>query len=161
VSEPVLEVEVPGWRRLRLECLLLDVNGTLTQDGVLLAGVEPRLASLRGQLRVVLLSADTFGRLDAVAARLQVQRVRLQPGQPEAPQKARVVDEFGSQAVVAIGNGANDAQMLQSAALGIAVLGPEGLAVPAMLNADVLVGSIQDALDLLLNPKRLVASLRR
>ena len=50
--------------------------------------------------------------------------------------------------------------MLQEAALGIAVLGPEGLAAEALLAADVVVASIEDALDLLLRPHRLVATLR-
>jgi soluble P-type ATPase len=172
----VLQVEVTGWRVLRLERLVLDVNGTLTRDGAVLPGVEPRLAALRGVLHVSLLSADTFGRLDAIAAQLQVGARRVQPGQPEAPQKGQLVRELGAQSVVAIGNGANDAEMLAAAGLGIAVLGPEGLAAPALLgadlgpeglampalaHADILVASIEDALDLLLNPKRLTATLRR
>jgi hypothetical protein len=41
------------------------------------------------------------------------------------------------------------------------VLGPEGLAVSALIAADVLAASIDEALELLLNPKRLVATLRR
>ena len=54
-----------------------------------------------------------------------------------------------------------DAEMLATAAVGIAVLGPEGLAVRALASADLVVGSIEDALDLLLRPRRLVATLRR
>jgi hypothetical protein len=34
----MLTVDIPGWRSLELEVLLLDVNGTLTLDGELLAG---------------------------------------------------------------------------------------------------------------------------
>jgi len=60
-----------------------------------------------------------------------------------------------------VGNGANDVAMLQAAALGIAVLGPEGMAAAAIPAADVLVGSIHDALDLLSEPRRLIATLRR
>jgi P-type E1-E2 ATPase len=157
----MLEVDVPGWRKLQLEHLLLDVNGTLTRDGVLLPGVQSRVDGLRSMVQVRLLSADTFGRLDAIAGELGVEGQRLQPGEPEALQKGRVARELGSQRVVAIGNGANDAHMLKAAALGIAVLGPEGLAMAALVEADVLVASIEDALDLLSNPKRLVATLRR
>jgi len=51
--------------------------------------------------------------------------------------------------------------MLEAAALGIAVLGSEGMAVASLTAADVVVGSIQDALDILLNAQRLVATLRR
>jgi len=62
---------------------------------------------------------------------------------------------------VAVGNGANDAQMLEAAALGIAVLGKEGLAVDALGVADVVVPRIADALEQLLKTPRLVATLRR
>lgn len=157
----MLTLEVPGWRSLRLEHLVLDVNGTLTLDGRLLSGVAERLAALRPQLEAHLLSADTFGRLDAIGAELQVPTVRLRPGEPEAEQKARFVRALGADRVVAIGNGANDRAMLRVAALGIAVLGPEGLAREAGAAADLLAGSITAALDLLLEPRRLVATLRR
>ena len=157
----MLKVDVPGWRQLDLKHLLLDVNGTLSRDGVLLGGVEARVAELRSILQVVLLSADTFGRLDAIAAQLQVQAQRLRAGEPEAEQKGRAVRELGSNRVVAIGNGANDVAMLREAALSIAVLGPEGLSTHALREADVVTASIEDALDLPINPKRLVATLRR
>jgi len=62
--------------------------------------------------------------------------------------------------VVAIGNGVNDARMLRAAALGIAALGREGLATAALQAADVVVASIEDALDLVLQPERMAATLR-
>jgi soluble P-type ATPase len=50
--------------------------------------------------------------------------------------------------------------MLRQAALGIAVLGGEGLAAVCLAAAAVVVPSIESALDLLLYPRRLVATLR-
>jgi soluble P-type ATPase len=50
--------------------------------------------------------------------------------------------------------------MLSAAALGIAVLGPEGLAREAWEAADILTPDILAALDLLLHPQRLVATWR-
>jgi soluble P-type ATPase len=112
-------------------------------------------------LDVQLLSADTFGRLDNIAAQLGVRAKRLEAGRPEAAQKAAVVRQLGGERVVAIGNGANDADMLGETALGIGVVGPEGLAAGALAAADVVAPSINDALGLLRNPKRLIATLRR
>ena len=159
----MLTVDIPGWRSLQLELLLLDVNGTLTLDGDLLAEVDAGLKALIqvGMLDVQLVSADTFGHLDNIAAQLGVRAKRLEAGRPEAAQKADVVRQLGAERVVAIGNGANDADMLREAALGIAVVGPEGLAGGALAAADVVVVSINDALGLLRNPKRLIATLRR
>ena len=85
---------------------------------------------------------------------------RVKAGQ-EQEQKAALINQLGSEHVVAIGNGANDTDMLKAAAIGIAVLGPEGLCAETLLAADVVVTSITDALDLLLVPKRLIATLRR
>ena len=155
-----LTLDVPGWATLELAHLVLDVNGTIALDGMLIAGVGDRLVGLQRQVAVHLVSADTRGRLDAIAAELGLQARRLTLGL-EAEQKARFVQDLGAAQVVAVGNGANDVAMLRAAALGIAVLGPEGMAAAALTAADVLVASIHDALDLLTQPRRLVATLRR
>ncbi|MDW8291015.1 MAG: hypothetical protein RMM06_09835 [Armatimonadota bacterium] len=62
--------------------------------------------------------------------------------------------------VVALGKGRNDRRMLAKSTLGIAVLGAEGLATEAIQAAHVVVPDICSALDLLLHPLRLVATLR-
>jgi P-type E1-E2 ATPase len=165
----MLTVEIPGYGQLALEHLVLDLNGTLALDGEVLPGVAERLAALSSHLPVHLLTADTRGRGAATAAALGISLHRLAPGfvvsaQPngdEASQKRAFVESLGAERVAAIGNGANDAEMLAVAALGVAVLGPEGLARAAWQNADLIVPDINAALDLLLHPQRLIATLRR
>ncbi len=156
----MIEIEIPNWKTLRLEHLVLDINGTLTLDGVLIAGVDVRLKQLADQIHIVLLSADTLGTAQMVADQLGVELHRLNQQYTGAEQKSTYVSRLGSHCVVAIGNGANDGGMLYLAALGIAVLGPEGLANEAMENADLVAPNITTALDLLLHPKRLIATLR-
>ncbi len=68
--------------------------------------------------------------------------------------------QLGAEHVVAFGNGRNDISMLRTAALGIAVLSGEGIAVGTLQVADIVASGPVDAIDLLLNPKRLVATLR-
>lgn len=157
----MIEIDVPGWRSLRLQHLVLDVNGTIALDGELLPGVADRIAKLRGAVDPHLLSGDTYDQLDNVAALLQVDAVRLRKDAPAAKQKAVFIRSLGAAGVVAIGNGANDVAMLQEAALSIGVLGSEGLALVALAAAHVLVPSIGEGLDLLAHPRRLVATLRR
>jgi soluble P-type ATPase len=152
-----LVVEIPGAGVLRLEHLLLDVNGTLTNRGAAIAGVAERLAAIAIVLEPRILSADTFGTLDEVAGLLDARAERVGSGE----EKAAVVAALGADRCAAIGNGANDAAMLASAALGIAVVGPEGAAGAAVRAADVVCTSILDALDLLLDERALVATLRR
>jgi len=62
--------------------------------------------------------------------------------------------------VAAIGQGANDAGMLKSAAVGIAILSREGLAVTTLNAADLVLPDIISALELFDKPLRIVASLR-
>jgi P-type E1-E2 ATPase len=155
----MLEIVIPSRCVLRLEYLVLDVNGTVALDGQLIPRVSERLAGLGELLGIWLVSADTQGTLASLEAGLPVQVRRLQPGD-EAAQKAELVGELGAERVVAIGNGANDAAMLRRAALGIAVMGGEGLAAACLGAADVIAPDIGTALDLLLWPRRLIATLR-
>jgi soluble P-type ATPase len=90
-----------------------------------------------------------------------VRAKRLEAGRPQEAQEADVVRQLDGERVVAIGNGANDPDMLRESALDIAIVGPEGLAAGALAAADVVVVSISDALGLLGNTKRLIATLRR
>ena len=62
--------------------------------------------------------------------------------------------------VVAFGNGNNDRKMLRTARIGIAVTEGEGAAVDILMPGDLNIASINSARDLLLNPKRLKATLR-
>jgi soluble P-type ATPase len=152
-----LLVEVPGQPVRRLEHLLLDVNGTLTDRGTLLPGVAERVASLGGVLRVGLLTADTFGTVAAVRAALGgVDAERVNDG----AQKAAIAERLGADGCAAIGNGANDELLLRTVALGVAVLGPEGASPRTVLAADLVCPSILVALDLLADPRALVATLR-
>ena len=153
------ELIIPSRGELRLEYLVLDMKGTIALDGQLIDGVAKRLMTLSAQLEPMILTADTHGTVSSVALALGIKARRLQPGN-ETAQKEAVVAELGPERVVAIGNGANDAAMLRRAAVGIAVLGEEGAAVACLTAADILTPHINAALDLLLNPKRLLATWR-
>jgi len=155
----MLSIAIPGREPTSVEHLVLDVNGTLTESGALLPGVAERLARLQTDLHVVLLTADTFGMARGLAEGLGVELHVLQPSNG-GEQKQAFVQALGPKRVIAIGNGANDAAMLKLAALGLAVVQAEGAAVSALLSADAVFRSICDALDALLAPARLVATLR-
>jgi len=156
----MIQVTIPGYKKLKLAHLVLDVNGTLALDGALLPGVKERVTELSQRMQVSLLTANTFGSGAALAQELEISWQQLVPGD-EAGQKLDFILALGAERVVAIGNGYNDMLMLDAAALGIVVVGPEGTAFAALRCADLVTLSICDALDLLLYPKRLVAGLRR
>lgn len=155
----MIEVAIPGSGKLRLEHLVLDFNGTLAADGQLIPGVAERLVQLSNTLGVHVITADTFGMVQKAMEGLPA-TVRILPPVGQGHAKMAYVAQLGRTNVVAIGNGRNDRLMVQSAGLGIAVVGPEAAAVDTVRAANVVATSILTALDLLLHPLRLVATLR-
>jgi soluble P-type ATPase len=147
---------IPGGPDLELAHLVLDLNGTLSDRGVLIDGVAARLTGLARDLELHLVTADTLGTADRLAHVLPVTVTRISTGRD----KADLVGRLGPAHTAAIGNGANDAAMLRVAALGIAVIGPEGAAGAAVAAADIMCGSIGDALALLEDERSLASTLR-
>jgi P-type E1-E2 ATPase len=156
----MIEVEIPGFTRFHFAHLVLDVNGTIAKDGQLIQGVAELLATLGSRLNIHLITADTHGNQEKIDRQLSLAAVRI-PRQDQVTAKLEYIEQLGVDKVAAIGNGANDAAMLEKAALGICVVGPEGSAVQALLNADVVVPDICAGLELLIHHKRLIATLRR
>ena len=156
----MIELTIPGRGSLRLQHLITDVNGALTVDGVLIDGLTKRIASLRDRLEIHMFTTDTHGRQVLIDEQLNLKATRMHPGD-EATQKAEFVRRLNADTVIAIGQGANDAEMLKTAALGICVMSQEGVAVETLVSADLVVPDIFAALDLLDKPVRIVASLRK
>ena len=156
----MIEINIPGRGVFRLEHIVTDVNGTLAVDGQLVAGVAKQISALNDRLTIHLLTADTHGRQALIDQQLNLTAVRIQPGN-ESEQKAEYVRKLGAETVVAIGQGANDAAMLQEAALGICVMSQEGVAAETLLSADLVMPNISAALELFDKPLRIIASLRK
>jgi soluble P-type ATPase len=154
-----MELAIPGFGTLRLEHLVLDYNGTLALDGRLLPGVKPRLRRLARSLRIHVVTADTFGKARAGLAGLDCQ-LEILKSRGEDRAKAAYVRRLGPGRVACIGNGRNDRLMLRVAGLGIAVVQAEGASAEALAAADLVTPTARDALDLLLRPRRLLATLR-
>jgi len=155
-----LDLEIPGWGTLELQNALVDLNGTLALDGILPETVKERLHRLQEMLAVYVVTADTHGTVaDLLKDCADLEIARIEVGN-EAEQKCDLLEKLGASHTVALGNGANDVFMLSKACLGICVMQGEGTALQALLAGDILVRSADEALDLLLKPARLVATLR-
>jgi P-type E1-E2 ATPase len=148
-------VEIPGRGRLALEHVVADFNGTLAIDGALIDGVEDRLGEIARKLSITVLTADTFGTVQDAMRSLSVAVQTVATGSD----KERFVSDL-EDGVVTIGNGRNDAGMFRAASLAIAIMGREGMDRELLESATVIVNDVRDALDLILKPTRLVATLR-
>ena len=158
----MLRLDIPGREEpLEIEHLVLDVNGTIALDGAVLPGLTRSLRDLEPLgFHIVAMTADTHGTADTLRESLGIEVKVIERGDEER-QKAAYVEWLGADRVVAIGNGANDAAMLATAAVGICVIGGEGAAGRTVAAADVVTTGIDSALELLSHPARLVATLRR
>ena len=155
-----LSVEIPGRETITVRQALCDVNGTLALDGTLSDAVKERLRRLQALIPVYLVTADTHGTADNLVQECgQLEIARIKPGK-EAEQKVELLKNLGAWQTIAFGNGANDALMLRNACVGICIMNGEGTAVQAIMASDILVRSAEEALDLLLQPARLIATLR-
>ncbi len=155
----MIQIDIPGYRALALKHLVLDYNGTLAVDGVRLNGVKTALTRLAEHLTIHVLTADTFGKVEAGMAGIPCE-ISILSVEDQEIGKLTYVRKVGTQETVAVGNGRNDRLMLQESALGIAVILDEGAAVQTLLCADVLCTDIVSALELLSHPLRLTATLR-
>ena len=155
----MIEVDIPGYRTLKLEHLVLDHNGTLAVDGILAPGVKECLVKIAEDLQVHVITADTFGKARAQLEGIPCKLSILSQADQDIGKLAYIKD-LGPERCVCIGNGRNDRLMLLRSALGISVMLDEGAAVQTLQAADVVCVGIVPALELLLNPLRLTATLR-
>ncbi len=152
----MIRIDFPQRRTIELHHAVFDVNGTLAVDGMPIPGVVDRLQALADQLSLHALTAGTHGNIEGLERVLGFPLHMIASGE----EKLHYVERLGPANVIAFGNGMNDVAMLRRAAIGVAILAGEGVAIDALQAADVLALGPVDAIDLVLKPKRLIATLR-
>ncbi|HDP55410.1 MAG TPA: ATPase P [Bacteroidetes bacterium] len=155
----MISIKIPNRAAYNYDHLVLDYNGTLAIDGIPIEEVSALLAKLAQKLTVHVITADTFGSVSRYFNNTNI-HLKIISGKEQAKQKAEFVNSLNPKTVIAIGNGANDGQMLKTASLGIALIQAEGASLQALTNADIVCTSIADALNLVINPRRISATLR-
>ena len=155
----MIKISIPGRGTLTFQHIVLDYNGTLGCDGKLVPGIKEKLNLLAENLEVHIITADTFGLCKSSCQGIKA-AIHILTCSVGGPEKEQYVESLGPEGVMAIGNGSIDALMLARAAVGVVVLGPEGTSTLALKASDVVVKDINAGLDLLLIPKRLIATLR-
>jgi soluble P-type ATPase len=160
----MIELTVHGFGVLKLEHLVLDVEGTLTIDGQFQDHLFRPLIDLRDRVVIHLLTTDTYRQQDGLDRRLDLKafRISTQPGgESLRAAKRRFVEQLGAETVMAVGQGFDDVEMLEAAGLGVCVLSQEGAASAAVRASDIVVPSTMDAVHLLTRPLRIVTTLQR
>ncbi|SHI96611.1 HAD family hydrolase [Lutispora thermophila] len=155
----MLKYDIPGLGEIYIENVVFDYNGTIAEDGELIEDVGELLTELKEYSNVYILTADTYGTVREKCSHLGVM-IKTFPTGKASEYKKEVVVDLGADKTICIGNGFNDIEMFKVSRLSIAVVSREGCSGKLLAHADVVVHSIKDAIDILLNSDRLKATLR-
>lgn len=153
-----MKIIIPGSGEMNIQTLILDLNGTLSVGGEIVEGVVDRINEIKKlDIQVVLFTGNTRNDADTLATNLGISW-RLAKS---AEDKRRLTEELEETTCASIGNGLIDAQMMKIVRLGIVTLQAEGVHTETLRHADLVVPTINDALDLFIDQQRLIASLRK
>lgn len=156
----MIKIAIPGRGNYSIKYLILDLNGTIAIDGTIIPGVKEKLGMLSQKVDIFLVTADTNNNAGVLVSELPVKLYQIKESE-ENDQKVKVVLKRGRNTTVSIGNGCNDVSMLKESAIGICIIGGEGASAEAVMASDLVVSTVNDALNLLLKPDRLRATLRK
>ena len=163
MKKPGITIDIPGFGKLQISSVLCDYTGTLSFAGKLSPDVKDRLARLAQLVDIHVVTADSFGTAEKELQGLPLTCRKLE-GAGEDAQKQRYAMELNPHCLASLGNGNNDRLHMklvkESGGLTIAVDNGEGCAHEALRHANIFVAGAANALDLLLEPTRLRATLR-
>lgn len=153
-------IKIPNYKDINLKHIVCDYNGTIAKDGIVLPHVKELFEKLSHFYTVHVITADTFFTVEKQLKDYNVQ-VKVITSNDHTQEKADFINTLDASTCGAIGNGNNDTKMLKSANIGIAIIGDEGCNSNTIMNSDIVCKNIVDALELFLNSKRLIATLRK
>jgi len=152
-----MKLNIANVGEVEIKNIVLDYNGTIAKDGTVKTSVKKYIKELCAQFKIFVVTADTHGSAAANLADTQTE-LKILTTSDHTKEKEDFVKSLGN--VFAVGNGSNDSLMLKAADIGVCVIEDEGASAKSVLNADIVCKSIEDAFELLIKPKRIIATLR-
>lgn len=154
-----MEIIIPGTGLVNITDIILDYNGTLAVDGILIPGIREILDDLSRDFDVHIITADTFGTAGSELAGINCRLTGINP-ENQSQEKLSYLIGTGAATTACIGNGKNDRLMIREAAIGIAVSQAEGAFTETVMASDIVCPDIFSALEFFRKPKRLIATMR-
>ena len=154
----MISIERPGQDNLEIEFILIDFEGTLASDRRVHPKAKDKINLLSKRSKIYILAKEKTELVEERLRKVKAEIAYLTEGEA-SQKKLDLLRNLGAMRCVAIGNGVDDAPMIEEAGFGICILGKEGTSPEAMKKADVVFMDILDALDFLLKPLRQKATL--
>lgn len=155
----MLVYDIPGTGEIRIENIVFDYNGTVAVDGKLIDGVKESLVKLKNYANIYILTADTYGTVEAQCNNLGID-VKTFPKENAGLFKKEIVEKLGAKNTICVGNGVNDVEMFKICGISIATVEGEGCSGKLLIHTDIAVKSIEEAVELILSKDRMKATLR-
>ncbi len=149
----MIAIQRPGQEPLEIDVILIDFEGTLASDRRVHPKGKDKINLLSKRVRIYILAKGEKERVTEVLKRVKAEIIFLKEGEASR-EKLDLLKQLGAGRTAAIGNGADDALMVEEAGLGICIIGTEGTAGETMQKADLVFPDIVDALDFFLKPLR-------
>jgi len=154
----MITLQRPGQTPLEIEYLLIDYEGTLASDGRVHPKAKDKINLLAKRTSVYILAKTEQVKVEKSLRKVKGEVIFLTEGQVSG-EKLDLLRRLGPERTIAIGNGMDDAPILEEAGFSICVIGKEGASGETLKRADMVVTDILDALDFLLKPLRQKATL--
>jgi len=151
-------IQKPGQEPLAIEFILIDFEGTLASDRRVHPKARDKLNLLSKRSKIYILAKGEQEAIGEILKKIKAEVIYLTEGEA-SQRKLDLLRQVGATRTVAIGNGVDDAAMIEEAGLGICIIGKEGTSAEATKKADVVFTDILHALDFLLKPLRHKATL--
>ncbi|PKQ64913.1 hypothetical protein BZG02_03435 [Labilibaculum filiforme] len=149
---------VPGVGKIEIDTLVVDSNGTLTVRGEIVPGVIEKIQRLQSfGVNVVMISSDQRGKARELSDATGVAYYEAN----NSREKEDILLSLGSNNVAAIGNARIDIGLFVQSVVSIATLQGEGIHKDIIDHVDVIVPSINDALDFFLDEDTFIATMKR
>jgi len=150
--------DIPQVGKIEIRNIILDLNGTLAVHGKIVPGVKERLKKLKELgIQVVLFTGDHRNNADKLCQELGI---TFKKAKSREEKEALLLEEFDPEYTAAIGNARIDNGKFKAAKLAIGTLQSEGIHTEILKYIDVLVPSINDALDIFIDKSALEATMR-
>lgn len=149
---------VPGVGRIEIDTLVVDSNGTLTVRGEIVSGVIERIQRLQSLgVNVVMISSDQRGNARVLAESAGITYYEAN----NSREKEDILLSLGSKNVGAIGNARIDIGLFVQSVVSVATLQGEGIHKDVIDHVDVIVPSINDALEFFMDENTFIATMKR
>ena len=153
-----MKYNVPGVGEISINSIILDLNGTLSVGGVVSTRTKELISEITAKgIEVVLFTGDQRGTANKICLELGITLQKCE----NSKEKALASKKFNKATTAAIGNARIDIGTFKNSIISVATLQGEGIHTGILKYVDVIVPSIENALELFLDTDSFSSTMRR